>query len=92
MIARITITQSTCATLEGTTRYRERFKERAAKNHLREQQHLWLSSIGTGTYLGNADDETDDKLPAKGIVGHTSGDPFHRIIALRRTASLSDQR
>jgi aryl-alcohol dehydrogenase-like predicted oxidoreductase len=47
------------ATLEGTNRYRERFKDRAAENHFREQQHLWLSSIGTGTYLGNADDETD---------------------------------
>src|SRR5258706_16996 len=47
------------ATLEGTIRYRERFKDRAAENHFREQQHLWLSSIGTGTYLGNPDDETD---------------------------------
>ncbi len=52
------------ATPEGTTRYRERFKERAAKNHFREQQHLWLSSIGTGTYLGNPDEETDARYTA----------------------------
>jgi aryl-alcohol dehydrogenase-like predicted oxidoreductase len=47
------------ATPEGTTRYRERFKDSAAPNHFRLQQNLWLSSIGIGTYLGNADDETD---------------------------------
>ena len=52
------------ATLEGTLHYRERFKDRAAENHFREQQHLWLSSIGTGTYLGNADDETDARYTA----------------------------
>jgi aryl-alcohol dehydrogenase-like predicted oxidoreductase len=52
------------ATLEGTTRYRERFNDRAAENHFREQQHLLLSSIGTGTYLGNPDDETDKRYTA----------------------------
>ena len=52
------------ATLEGTTRYRERFKDSAAENHFRQQQNLWLSSIGTGTYLGNADDETDARYTA----------------------------
>ena len=52
------------ATLDGTIRYRERFKVRAAKNHFREQQNLWLSSIGTGTYLGNPDDETDARYTA----------------------------
>ncbi len=53
------MTTSNCATIEGTTRYRRRFKDIAAPGHFREQQHLCLSSIGTGTYLGNADDETD---------------------------------
>jgi aryl-alcohol dehydrogenase-like predicted oxidoreductase len=53
------MTQLTCATLEGTMRYRERFKNNSAENHFRQQQGLWLSSIGIGTYLGNADDETD---------------------------------
>ena len=47
------------ATLEGTTCYRERFKDTAAPGHFRKQNDLWLSSIGTGTYLGDADDETD---------------------------------
>jgi aryl-alcohol dehydrogenase-like predicted oxidoreductase len=47
------------ATLEGTTHYSERFKDTAAKNHFRLEQNLWLSSIGLGTYLGNADQATD---------------------------------
>lgn len=47
------------ASLEGTARYRERFKATAAKNHFRLEQNLWLSSIGIGTYLGDADDITD---------------------------------
>lgn len=47
------------ATLEGTTRYCERSKNDSAKNHFRLQQHLLLSSIGIGTYLGDADDATD---------------------------------
>ena len=55
---------SKSATLEGTTRYRERFKDNAAPGHFRQQQDLWLSSIGIGTYLGNADDETDARYTA----------------------------
>ena len=51
------------ATLEGTTRYRERFKG-AASGHFHRQHDLWLSSIGIGTYLGNADDETDARYTA----------------------------
>ena len=47
------------ATPEGAARYAERFATRAAKNHFRRQQGLTLSSIGIGTYLGNADDATD---------------------------------
>ena len=47
------------ATLDGTTHYRERFKDLAARNHFRLEQNLWLSSIGLGTYLGNADEATD---------------------------------
>jgi aryl-alcohol dehydrogenase-like predicted oxidoreductase len=47
------------ATLEGTARYRDRFKGRAAENHFRPEQNLWLSSIGLGTYLGNPDEATD---------------------------------
>ena len=47
------------ATLDGTARYRERFREVAAEDHFRQSQDLWLSSIGVGTYLGDADRETD---------------------------------
>ncbi len=52
---------TTCATLEGTTRYRQRFQDTAAPSHFREAQHLQLSSIGIGTYLGDADENTDAK-------------------------------
>jgi len=44
-----------CATSEGTARYCERFPDR----DFREQHGLVLSSIGIGTYLGNADEATD---------------------------------
>jgi aryl-alcohol dehydrogenase-like predicted oxidoreductase len=47
------------ATLDGTASYLERFREVAAQDHFRKQQGLWLSSIGVGTYLGDADDDTD---------------------------------
>ena len=48
-----------CATPAGTARYRDRFADRLATNHFREQHGLVLSSIGIGTYLGNADEATD---------------------------------
>jgi len=59
--------RNNCATLEGTTLYRERFKNVAVENHFRQAQNLWLSSIGTGTYLGDADDDTDRRY-AEAIV------------------------
>lgn len=46
------------ATSEGTLRYRARFPD-AAADHFRELQQLRLSSIGIGTYLGDADERTD---------------------------------
>lgn len=52
------------ATTEGTQRYRERFGDNVAPDHFREQHGLWLSSIGIGTYLGNADDQTDARYTA----------------------------
>jgi len=48
-----------CATAKGTAGYQARFKDRAAKNHFRQQHDLVLSSIGIGTYLGNPDEQTD---------------------------------
>ncbi|HLL72608.1 MAG TPA: aldo/keto reductase [Pyrinomonadaceae bacterium] len=48
------------ATIEGTTRYRERLqRETVAANHFRLEQNLWLSSVGIGTYLGKPDAATD---------------------------------
>src|SRR5947209_5900442 len=47
------------AMLEGTARYRARFKDVAAEDHFRQAQNLWLSSLGIGTYLGDANEETD---------------------------------
>ncbi|HEX3037215.1 MAG TPA: aldo/keto reductase [Thermodesulfobacteriota bacterium] len=49
------------ATTEGTTRYRDRFKNTLASGHFREAQGLWMSSIGFGSYLGRYDEETDIK-------------------------------
>ncbi|MDX1502081.1 MAG: aldo/keto reductase [Thermoanaerobaculia bacterium] len=48
------------ATAEGTARFRGRFEgARLAGGSFRQVGELWLSSIGLGTYLGEADDETD---------------------------------
>ena len=56
---RLQMSLASKATPEGTQRYRERFAGRAAEDHFRQQQGLVLSSIGIGTYLGNADETTD---------------------------------
>jgi len=61
------------ATLDGTARYRERFREVAASDHFRKQQDLWLSSIGVGTYLGDADDETDARYAESVATAVESG-------------------
>ena len=53
------------ATPEGTARYRARFPELSQAGHFRRHSHvpgageLWLSSIGLGTYLGEATAEAD---------------------------------
>jgi aryl-alcohol dehydrogenase-like predicted oxidoreductase len=57
------MTTNNCATLEGTARYRERFKD-AAPAHFREAHGVSFSSIGIGTYLGNPDEETDRRYAA----------------------------
>lgn len=54
----INMTLNGCATKNGTKRYQTRFIN-AAPNHFRSQQDLALSSIGIGTYLGNANQATD---------------------------------
>src|SRR4051794_31066221 len=47
------------ASAAGTSHYRDRFHGRAGEGHFRNEQDLWLSSIGLGTYLGSPDDATD---------------------------------
>jgi aryl-alcohol dehydrogenase-like predicted oxidoreductase len=46
------------ATPEGTARYQQRQAERLP-GHYRQSKGLWVSSIGLGTYLGDATDEVD---------------------------------
>ena len=47
------------ATTEATAAYRQRLAGTVAENHFRESQGLWMSSIGLGSYLGEADARTD---------------------------------
>jgi aryl-alcohol dehydrogenase-like predicted oxidoreductase len=51
---------TTFATPDGTKKYAARFAGRAAAGHFREQQGLRISSLGIGTYLGEADARTDE--------------------------------
>ena len=46
------------ASPSATERFRQRFAA-ADPSHFRALQDLWVSSIGLGTYLGDANDETD---------------------------------
>jgi aryl-alcohol dehydrogenase-like predicted oxidoreductase len=50
---------TTFATSESTMKYAARFAGRTGAGHFREQQSLWLSSLGIGTYLGEPDARTD---------------------------------
>jgi aryl-alcohol dehydrogenase-like predicted oxidoreductase len=53
------------ATPKGSARYRDRFPQLKSAGHFGLPEHvpganeLWLSSIGIGTYLGEADDASD---------------------------------
>src|SRR5215470_12809860 len=47
------------ATLEGTKRFAEKWRGRAADEHFRDANSLVVSSIGIGTYLGQPDPRTD---------------------------------
>src|SRR5262245_55546408 len=51
--------QSSKATTEGTSNYKERFTGVVAEGHFRQSQGLWMSSIGLGTYLGAPDERSD---------------------------------
>lgn len=48
------------ATVEGTSRFREKHEGKTvAAGHFRSVDGLYLTSLGMGTYLGEADDATD---------------------------------
>jgi len=47
------------ATHEGTKRFAEKWRDRAAEEHFRESSGRVVSSIGIGTYLGQPDPRTD---------------------------------
>jgi len=64
---------SKSATKEATTRYALKFAGRAAEGHFRETQRLALSSIGTGTYLGQSDQKTDERYAAAVAAAVESG-------------------
>jgi aryl-alcohol dehydrogenase-like predicted oxidoreductase len=55
---------SASATSNGTAQYAKKFAASAANGHFREAQGLVLSSLGIGTYLGPADDKTDQNYAA----------------------------
>jgi aryl-alcohol dehydrogenase-like predicted oxidoreductase len=61
------------ATLEGTTKYAEKFRGHAAEGHYREVQGLVLSSLGVGTYLGPPNESTDAGYTAALVAAVESG-------------------
>lgn len=61
------------ATLEGTTKYAEKFRGHAAEGHYREVQGLVLSSLGFGTYLGQPNESTDASYAAALVAAVESG-------------------
>ncbi len=63
----------TFATPDGTKKYAARFAGRAAAGHFREHQGLWLSSVGIGTYLGEADAATDQSYKDAIVAAVESG-------------------
>jgi diketogulonate reductase-like aldo/keto reductase len=63
----------TSATLEGTRRFAKRLKENVAPEHFREEQGLLFSSIGIGTYLGEADENTDEAYRSAVVRAVESG-------------------
>jgi aryl-alcohol dehydrogenase-like predicted oxidoreductase len=61
------------ATQEGTTRYAEKFRGIAADEHFRHVRDLVFSSLGAGTYLGQANDSTDASYAAAIVAAVESG-------------------
>ena len=61
------------ATSEGTKRYAESFRGRAADGHFREVHGMVLSSLGIGTYLGQPDERTDAAYTAAIVAAVENG-------------------
>jgi len=61
------------ATQEGTARYAEKFRGVAAEGHFRQVENLSISSLGIGTYLGQANDSTDSSYAAAIVAAVESG-------------------
>lgn len=61
------------ATAEGTERFRARHPEAAEAGHFRRLGDLWVSSIGLGTYLGDATDEVDAAYEAAILAALAAG-------------------
>ena len=64
---------TTFATSDGTKKYASRLAAHVAPGHFREQQKLWLSSIGIGTYLGEGDARTDQAYTEAVVAAVESG-------------------
>ncbi len=61
------------ATPEGTMRYAEKFRGPAADGHFRQVEDLLFSSLGIGTYLGQANDSIDSGYAAAIVAAVESG-------------------
>ncbi|MEX2261625.1 MAG: aldo/keto reductase [Bryobacteraceae bacterium] len=64
------------ATPDGTKRYAARFPAYRDAGFYREAGGLQVSSLGLGTYLGNADDETDRRYAAAVLAAVRGGVNF----------------
>lgn len=64
---------TTCANKEATTSYAQRFLGSAKEGHFREAHRMVVSSIGIGTYLGQADEKTDARYTAAIVAAGESG-------------------
>lgn len=61
------------ATQEGTARYEEKFRGLATEGHFRKVRELTFSSLGIGTYLGQANDSTDSGYTAAIVTAVEAG-------------------
>jgi aryl-alcohol dehydrogenase-like predicted oxidoreductase len=67
------------ASRSGTARFRDRFPVLANAGHFRQAEriphlsHLWISSIGIGTYLGEADARTDQRYTEAAVAALANG-------------------